>query len=81
MTATYKKIARRDARLDLEEDNRKELLEMKMKLEVEMLGRRNELMESYRGQLRQKDARIKELESVIAAMMEEIEGLKTGGDN
>lgn len=63
MTAAYKKTVRRDARLDLEEDNRKELLKLKMKLEAEMLGRRNEQMESYREQLRLKDAKIQKLEA------------------
>ncbi|KAG4436863.1 hypothetical protein IFR05_007669 [Cadophora sp. M221] len=63
MTAAYKKTARRDARLDLEEDNRKELLKERTKLEAEMLGRQNEQMESYREQLRLKDAKIEKLEA------------------
>lgn len=94
LTNAYKKTARREARLDLEDDNRRELLKLKTKLEAEMLGKKNEQMESLREQLRQKNAKIKELEArlgasendrkvqelegTLAAMRKVIEGLKKG---
>ena len=92
LTNGYKKTARREARLDLEDDNRRELLKLKRKLEADMLGKQNEEMESLREKLRQKEARIKELEArleasendekirqlegTLAAMRQVIEGLK-----
>ncbi|PVH84349.1 hypothetical protein DL98DRAFT_74750 [Cadophora sp. DSE1049] len=92
LTNAYKKTARREARLDLEDDNRRELLKLKTKLEAEMLGKKNEQMETLPEQLRQKDAKIKELEArlevsendrriqelegTLAAMRGVIEGLK-----
>ena len=92
LTNGYKKTARHEARLDLEDDNRRELLKVKRKLEADTLGKQNEQMESLRKQLREKDARIKELEArveasqndekiqqleaILAAMRQVIEGLQ-----
>ncbi|CZT13003.1 hypothetical protein WAI453_005915 [Rhynchosporium graminicola] len=90
MTAAYKKTARREAILDLQEDNRKELVRLKMKLEAELLGKRNQQVEALREKLREKDTKIKELEveasedgneirrlqGVVALMMAQVNRLK-----
>ncbi|KAK0107076.1 hypothetical protein ONS95_003785 [Cadophora gregata] len=67
LTNAYKKTARREARLDLEDDNRRELLKLKSKLEAEMLGKKSEQIERLREELRNKDAKVKELEARLEA--------------
>ncbi|KAL2073615.1 hypothetical protein VTL71DRAFT_10941 [Oculimacula yallundae] len=73
MTAAYKKTARREARMDLEEENRKELVRLKMKLRAEMVEMASGEVRELREEVRMKDLKIKALEDRADEVEDEVE--------